>query len=85
MGECVIHAEKRGVMLLLENHWGLTTTAAGAATGAGAASAPAIHAELRIKNVAFTVEPPRGKGGRVVVWRRTIAPLVPVLPRGKSC
>ena len=63
----------------------LTTTAEGAAAGAGAASAPAIHAELRIKNVAFTVEPPRGKGGRVVVWRRTIAPLVPVLPRGKSC
>ena len=26
---CLPHAEKRGVMLLLENHWGLTTTAAG--------------------------------------------------------
>ncbi|MBI1294607.1 TIM barrel protein [bacterium] len=25
--ECLPHAEKRGVMLLLENHWGLTTTA----------------------------------------------------------
>lgn len=26
---CLEHAEKRGVMLLLENHWGLTTTADG--------------------------------------------------------
>jgi sugar phosphate isomerase/epimerase len=25
--QCLPHAEKRGVMLLLENHWGLTTTA----------------------------------------------------------
>ena len=26
---CLEHAEKRGVMMLLENHWGLTTTADG--------------------------------------------------------
>jgi len=29
LGACVEHAQKRGVMMLLENHWGLTTTADG--------------------------------------------------------
>jgi sugar phosphate isomerase/epimerase len=29
LAACIPHAERRGVMLLLENHWGLTTTADG--------------------------------------------------------
>ena len=29
LSACLEHAQKRGVMLLLENHWGLTTTANG--------------------------------------------------------
>ena len=29
LGACLEHAQERGVMLLLENHWGLTTTADG--------------------------------------------------------
>lgn len=52
-GECVIHAEKRGVMLLLENHWGLTTTAAGMVRIIESVNSPWLRAILDMGNFLF--------------------------------
>ncbi len=53
MGDCIAHAEKRGVMLLLENHWGLTTTAVGMVRIIESVHSPWLRAILDMGNFLF--------------------------------
>ncbi|CAN5865112.1 sugar phosphate isomerase/epimerase [soil metagenome] len=53
MAACLPHAEKRGVMLLLENHWGLTTTAEGMARIIETIDSPWLKAILDMGNFIF--------------------------------
>lgn len=55
-GDCVAHAEKRGVMLLLENHWGLTTTAAGMVRIIESVNSPWLRAILDMGNFLFEAD-----------------------------
>lgn len=50
---CIAHAERRGVMLLLENHWGLTTTAAGVVRILQTVNSPWLAAILDMGNFIF--------------------------------
>ncbi len=50
---CLPHAEKRGVMLLLENHWGLTTFAADMAGLIETVNSPWLRAILDMGNFIF--------------------------------
>lgn len=50
---CLAHAEKRGVMLLLENHWGLTTHAADMVALIEAVDSPWFKAILDMGNFIF--------------------------------
>jgi sugar phosphate isomerase/epimerase len=50
---CLPHAEKRGVMLLLENHWGLTTFAADMASIIETVDSPWFKAILDMGNFIF--------------------------------
>ncbi len=50
LGACVAHAEERGVMLLLENHWGLTTTAEGMLRVLEGVDSPWLRAILDMGN-----------------------------------
>ena len=50
---CLPHAEKRGVMLLLENHWGLTTFAADMRTIIEQVDSPWLKAILDMGNFLF--------------------------------
>ena len=50
LSACTEHAEKRGVMLLLENHWGLTTTADGMVRILEAVNSPWLRAILDMGN-----------------------------------
>jgi L-ribulose-5-phosphate 3-epimerase len=50
LNACLEHAEKQGVMLLLENHWGLTTTADGMIRILGAVNSPWLRAILDTGN-----------------------------------
>lgn len=50
---CLSHAEKRGVMLLLENHWGLTTHAADMVALIEAVDSPWFKAILDMGNFIF--------------------------------
>jgi L-ribulose-5-phosphate 3-epimerase len=50
LAACVEHAEQRGVMLLLENHWGLTTTAAGMVRVLEGVNSPWLRAILDMGN-----------------------------------
>ena len=50
LGACVDHAEERGVMLLLENHWGLTTTAEGMLRVLEGVNSPWLRAILDMGN-----------------------------------
>jgi L-ribulose-5-phosphate 3-epimerase len=50
LGACVAHAEKQGVMLLLENHWGLTTTAEGMLRVLEGVNSPWLRAILDMGN-----------------------------------
>ena len=47
---CVEHAERVGVMMLLENHWGLTTTAAGMLRVLEGVNSPWLRAILDMGN-----------------------------------
>ncbi len=53
LAACINHAEKRGVMLLLENHWGLTTTAAGMLRIIETVNSPWLRAILDMGNFIF--------------------------------
>lgn len=53
MAACLPHAEQRGVMLLLENHWGLTTTADGMAHIVETIDSPWLKAILDMGNFIF--------------------------------
>ncbi len=53
LAACVDHAAKRGVMLLLENHWGLTTTAAGMVRIIEAVDSPWLRAIVDMGNFYF--------------------------------
>jgi len=53
MNACLPHAEERGVMLLLENHWGLTTTAEGMASIIETVNSPWLKAILDMGNFIF--------------------------------
>ena len=50
---CIPHAEKRGVVLLLENHWGLTTFAEDMATIIETVDSPWLKAILDMGNFIF--------------------------------
>lgn len=50
LGACVDHAKEQGVMLLLENHWGLTTTAAGMLRVLEGVNSPWLRAILDMGN-----------------------------------
>jgi len=50
---CLPHAEKRGVMLLLENHWGLTTTPKGMLRIIEVVNSPWLKAILDMGNFYF--------------------------------
>lgn len=50
---CLPHAERRGVMLLLENHWGLTTFAAGMLHILETVNSPWLKAILDMGNFIF--------------------------------
>jgi L-ribulose-5-phosphate 3-epimerase len=50
LNACLEHAEKQGVMLLLENHWGLTTTADGMVHILKAVNSPWLRALLDTGN-----------------------------------
>ncbi len=50
LGACVDYAEKQGVMLLLENHWGLTTTAEGMLRVLEGVNSPWLRAILDMGN-----------------------------------
>lgn len=50
---CLSHAERRGVMLLLENHWGLTTTAKGMTRIIESVDSPWLRAILDMGNFIF--------------------------------
>jgi L-ribulose-5-phosphate 3-epimerase len=50
LSACVDHAERQGVMLLLENHWGLTTTAEGMLRVLGGVDSPWLRAILDMGN-----------------------------------
>ncbi len=51
--QCLPHAERRGVMLLLENHWGLTTTADGMLRIIETINSPWLRAILDMGNFYF--------------------------------
>ncbi len=51
--QCLPHAERRGVMLLLENHWGLTTTADGLLRIIETIDSPWLRAILDMGNFYF--------------------------------
>ena len=51
--QCLPHAERRGVMLLLENHWGLTTTADGMLRILNSIDSPWLRAILDMGNFYF--------------------------------
>lgn len=53
LAACIPHAERRGVMLLLENHWGLTTTAAGMVRIIETVGSPWLRAILDMGNFIF--------------------------------
>lgn len=53
IARCLPHAERRGVMLLLENHWGLTTTAAGMLRIIETIDSPWLRAILDMGNFYF--------------------------------
>jgi sugar phosphate isomerase/epimerase len=53
---CLPHAEKRGVMLLLENHWGLTTTPEGMLRIIDTIDSPWLKAILDMGNFLFTAD-----------------------------
>ncbi|MEM7029405.1 MAG: sugar phosphate isomerase/epimerase family protein, partial [Chloroflexota bacterium] len=53
---CLPHAEKRGVMLLLENHWGLTTTADGMIHIIETLDSPWLKAILDMGNFYFEAD-----------------------------
>ena len=53
LAQCIEHAARRGVMLLLENHWGLTTTAAGMVRIIEAVNSPWLRAILDMGNFYF--------------------------------
>jgi len=57
LAACLPHAEKRGVMLLLENHWGLTTTAAGMLRIIETLDSPWLKAILDMGNFYFEDDP----------------------------
>jgi len=50
LSACAHHAEQRGVMLLLENHWGLTTTAEGMLRVLEGVNSPWLRAILDMGN-----------------------------------
>ena len=50
LGACVGYAEEKGVMLLLENHWGLTTTADGMLRVLEGVNSPWLRAILDMGN-----------------------------------
>ena len=50
LGACVDYAKEQGVMLLLENHWGLTTTAAGMIRVLEGVGSPWLRAILDMGN-----------------------------------
>ncbi len=50
LGACVDYAKEQGVMLLLENHWGLTTTAAGMLRVLEGVNSPWLRAILDMGN-----------------------------------
>ena len=50
LGACVDYAKEQGVMLLLENHWGLTTTAAGMLRVLEGVDSPWLRAILDMGN-----------------------------------
>ena len=53
LAACIPHAEKYGVMLLLENHWGLTTTAVGMVRIIESINSPWLRAILDMGNFYF--------------------------------
>jgi L-ribulose-5-phosphate 3-epimerase len=53
LSSCTAHAEKYGVMMLLENHWGLTTTADGMLRILNAVNSPWLRAILDMGNFYF--------------------------------
>ena len=68
LGACVDYAAERGVMLLLENHWGLTTTAVNMVRIIEGVNSPWLRAILDMGN--FYFEPDR------LAAVHTIAPYV---------
>jgi sugar phosphate isomerase/epimerase len=65
---CVEHAARQGVMLLLENHWGLTTTAANMVRIIETVNSPWLRAILDMGNFYFEED--------MVAAVQTIAPYV---------
>jgi sugar phosphate isomerase/epimerase len=57
LGALLTHAERQGVMLLLENHWGLTTTAAGMLRVLETLNSPWLRAILDTGNFCLTDDP----------------------------
>ena len=53
IGACLPHAERKGVVLLLENHWGLTTFAEDMAYIIEVINSPWLHAILDMGNFIF--------------------------------
>ena len=53
LAACIPHAERRGVMLLLENHWGLTTFAADMVRIIETVDSPWLRAILDMGNFIF--------------------------------
>lgn len=56
LSACLPRAEQQGVMLLLENHWGLTTTAAGMVRIIKAVNSPWLRAILDMGNFYFEAD-----------------------------
>lgn len=54
LSACLKHAERQGVMLLLENHWGLTTTPEGMLRILETINSPWLRAILDMGNFYFT-------------------------------
>lgn len=56
LSACVEHAERQGVMLLLENHWGLTTTADGMVRVLKGVDSPWLRAILDMGNFYYDAD-----------------------------
>lgn len=57
LSACIPHAERQGVQLLLENHWGLTTTAAGMLRIVESIDSPWLRAVIDVGNFYFEEDP----------------------------